>query len=653
MFIEVKPAEKPMKRPGKMVIRGKPEEKDRLFRRAREIFPQTEIIAEAGEQFLCASLPLTEELFKFIEKFSLNSQHLSQEIRDQSYFLAAKNDGFCIIAHSPAGLFYGMLGLAEFLEKKVAEIELFDYPRYRARGFLQDLSRGQVLTRSGFERLVRALGSCRYNWLTFNLEHNFGYRKHPEISEADDALTINEAKALSELCREYYLEAVPMQQSLGHCRGILSRPEHRSLAFDDQLLWSLDPGKEGTYSLLRDFFEEQAESFPSKYFFVGCDEPFDLKKLWKPEAANGKQFPQLYLDHLLKLHKIVSGLGRQMMVWGDVFVSHSELLAKLPKDIIIINWQYGTSEQEDEDYYEQRSKAIAESGKEFYVATTTFSYARLFPELKTMAANNRNFLNVGSRLNASGALLANWGDLGHMQLLGHISLPIAYFASHSWRENRASLEDFSRDFAAGFFADQNGKAGEFFILLDRVNDIISPGRSFGASGLFILLDDLFSSQFLPDRKIGLLSEDLLKILKAAAQVTSSLSGIKNYDWILDLKPVIYSLGILFTKFLIKENAPLVVKDSSKKEEMAGLFQHLLNYCRTLEASLKDRWLAQAKPLGLERNLARLAKAAQGYQKRLEQMRNSDAKSFEELRDAPEFEQYRFNLIKEMGMEGLK
>jgi hypothetical protein len=652
LFVDAITQGEPAKLPGKILVRAPASEKERLGRRAKELFQGAEITAETGDQFLAGSLPLSDELFKLMEKFAESCKGLAAGKKAQSYLLKAGPDGFIIIAGGAPGLYYGLLSLSEFFDRKGAAIELFDSPRFADRGFLQDLSRGQVLTLPGFQRLVSSLAAYRFNYLTFNLEHNFGYAKHPKIWQGDDALTIEEAKALSVLCREYYIEAVPMQQSLGHCRGILSKPEYRDLAFDDKLLWSLDPRKDETYSLLAELYQEQAQCFPGKYFLVGCDEPFDLKKYWKPESAGGKQFTEVYIEHLHKLNKIVKDLGRKMMVWGDIFVAHPELLARAPEDAVIINWQYGTSMLEKEDFYEQKTKAIAESKKEFQVATCTWTYARLFPELKTMEHNNRNFLNAGERLGANGALLTNWGDMGHKQLLGYLAMPIAYFGRNAWKKSGQTLEEFSKDFSLHFFNDPKGVAGEFFILLAKVNEIVSPGPFFGGAALFVLLDDLFSIQYLPNRPLAEVTEDLLQTLKQAAAATASLVSIRNYEWVLDLKPVIYALGALFTKILLKDNASLGLLDPSKKEEILNLFGHLLNYGGSMEEVFKERWLSQAKPLGLERNLARLAKAAQGYQKRKDQIENAAGQTWEKLRDAPEFAEYRFNLMKEMGLEGL-
>jgi len=651
MLIEFQPGA-PMTHPGIIELQGGEDEKDRLLARAQELFPKTELHYKSGKEWACVSLPQSREFWPLYNKLAERTGNLSEGLKAQSYALHARDKDFCVAALGPAGLFYGMSALSEFFERKGSSAEAVETPRFERRGFLQDLSRGQVLNFFGFERLIRGLAACRYNFLTFNLEHNFAYQKHPLIPGGDDALSAEEARALARLCREFYIEVVPMQQSLGHCRGILSREKYRGLAFDQNLLWSLDPRNQEIYALLAELYQEQHECFPGKYFLTGCDEPFDLKKFWKPENAGGKTFPQIYLEHLHKLNKIVSGLGRRMMVWGDVFVSHPELLAELPEDVIIINWQYGTSRLEGENFYEDKSKAIAASGREFYVATTTWSYARLVPELKTMEANNKNFLNAGSRLGAAGALCANWGDLGHLQLLGQVALPLGYFGLHSWKASSQTLEEFAKDFSAYFFGDDAGKTGEFYLMLEKINDLITPGPAFGAAALFVLLDDLFSDQFLPDRPVAQVNDDLLKVLKQTSAVTADLTGIKNYEWVLDQKPVIYALGILFTKLLLKDTAPIALSDPSKIEDIIGLFGHLKNYVDNFGASLKDRWLCQAKPAGLSKILARVAKTSEGHEKRMKQLAEAKDSSFEKLRDAPEFQEYKFNLLKELGLEGL-
>ncbi len=652
MFTKTDPSARPISQPKKILIRARSEERDRLRRRAGEIFPGLEIASEPADYFSLSSHPFDRDLSGLDKQFSESSRSLSPELSEQAYLINAEQDRVSIFAGGAPGLYYGMLSLSEIIRKNAGVSGWFDYPVFSRRGFLQDLSRGQVLNPSGFEQLAEALSFFRYNWLTFNLEHNFGYESHPEIPGSDDQFTRAEAKSLFELCREHYLEAVPMQQSFGHCRGILSRPKYRHLAFDQNLLWSLDPRKEEIYPLLAELYREQAECFPGKYFLVGCDEPFDLKKNWKPEMGNGRTFPEICLEHLRRLNRIVSGLGRRMMVWGDIFVAYPALLQEVPDDLIIINWQYGTSNLEGVDYYREKSRAIADSGRDFYAATSTWSYARLFPELKTMECNNRNFLKVGSELGAKGSLLTNWGDLGHLQLLGYLAMPLAFSAVNSWRPSEVSLEEFSPDFALSFFNDRSGNSSRLYLLLDQLNQVVSPGKFFGSAALFVLLDELFSDQFLPARPKSELADDLLKIVQSTENISAGLNSLENSQWLLDLKPVIYGLGILFAKFLIQENASKSFQDPSKREEALALFSHLSSYFQEFAMAVRDRWMAQAKPRGLERNLARLLRVVEGYQKRVNYLKEGKAQTWEQFRDDEGFVEHKFNLIKELGLEGL-
>lgn len=637
--------------PQKLLLKA-PEQSAKLKNRAKELFPDSEIITEANKQFELLSLPVSTKQNHWQNKFLHQIKNLPSAIKDQAYFLNAEKDELGIIAQSAKGLYYGMLALFELTKNQTQAIALFDYPSFAQRGFLQDLSRGQVLNPSGFERLIKALALFRYNWLTFNLEHNFGYEKHPEISEADDQLTKSQAKALFELCQEHFIEPVPMQQSLGHLRGILTKPKYKNLAFDENLLWSLNPKKEEIYSLLTELYQEQAEVFPGNYFLVGLDEPFDMKKQLANSGDSEKSLPKIYLNHLLKLHKIISELGRKMMVWGDMILAHPELIPEIPEDIIIINWQYGTSQLENQEFYLKKTEPLAKCHKQFYIATTTWSYARLFPELKTMEANNRNFLKVGEKLSAQGALLTNWGDLGHIQLLGYIAPAIGFFGLNSWKPEEISLEEFNQNFSKFFFQDETGQIGQFYLLMNQINEILSPGKLLGGSALFILLDELYSQQYLPNQDLENLSEELLKLIKSCSEITTGLGAIKNPDWVLDLKPIIFALGILFIKLLLKKKTPIILNQANSKDELIQMFQYLEFYSEQFAQAFKERWLNQAHPKGLERILNRLAKTQQGYKKRLEQIQKTKIENWEQFQNSPEFNEYRFHLIQELGLNDL-
>ncbi len=650
MFVKINQPRSP-KRLKKLILQAKKPELNHLKRRAKEIFPRAEIICEASEEFLAYNqLPAFSQLKSVQEKFN----QIKSPGREQGYFLLKDKENFYLGAESGSGLFYGLLSLKELVDAGEEKAEIIDAPAFPHRGFLQDLSRGQVLNLSGFERLIKALALFRYNFLTFNLEHNFQSRHYPDLAPDDDQLLQEEARALAQLAREHFIEIIPMQQSLGHLRGILTKPRYRHLAFDQELLWSLDPRNEDSHLLLADLYAEQCEVFPGKYFLVGCDEPFDLKKRIIAQLNQEKEFEKLYLEHILALYDILRGLKRTMMLWGDVLLAHPCLIDQLPEDVIILNWQYGTDLLEPEEYYQERSQPFLERGRKFYPAVCTWSLGRIFPELTTARANIRNFLGLAKKENCPGALLTNWGDLGHLQLLGWIVLPLAYFGWQSWKKDIEESE-FDQQFSEYFFRDEKARVIKLFQLLDQVNDLIKVAPGMGGMGLSVFFDELLSKNYLPLGPIKDRGEKLMKTALEAGEIFFQLlsdQGLANREWLFDLEPPLIALRILARKLLIKELAPFSFKNPSKKEELEKEVEMLIFQTEEFESALSERWRAQAKPKGLKRLKDKISRVELGYLKRLRQIQRGQARSWKEFRDSSEFVPFQFNLLREMGLEGL-
>ena len=649
MFLEVEEKFKG-KNLKKLFIFAKEPDANILKRRAREIFPQAEIEIQSKDHYLAFTQPpQAQEIKKLEQKLS----QLNPEQREQGYGLIKKGERVFIYAETAPGLYYGLLSLKEALESE-AELEVIDAPSFIRRGFLQDLSRGQVLNLAGFERLIHLLSQYRYNFLTFNIEHTIQSHHFPDLARDDDVLLQEEARVIYSLAKEHFIEIVPMQQSLGHLRGILINERYQALAFDPNLLWSLDPRNEDIYLMLADLYAEQAELFPGEYFLVGCDEPFDLKKKWVAELNQGKEFDQIYLEHLLTLRDILAGMKRKMMVWGDVLLSYPHLIDQLPDDVIILNWQYGTDLLEDEEYYRERSQPLIERGRKFYPAVCTWSLGRIFPELKTARANIKNFLSFAKKCNCQGALLTNWGDLGHIQLLGWIVLPIAYFGVMSWK-GKIKDEDFDEEFSEYFFNDSSGNVLKLQLLLDEVNNLVKVAPGLGGMGLSVFFDELLSKNYLPLGTVKAQGERLRLIANQAGELFVRLlsSGeLKAKEFLFDLEPVLVALHILARKLLIKESAPFLFKSPSKREELIKEIELLIFQTEEFEASFSERWKTQAKPKGLNRLRNKISQVELGYLKRIRQIQRGEARTWKELRDSPEFVPFQFNLLREMGLEGL-
>jgi len=46
------------------------------------------------------------------------------------------------------------------------------------------------------------------------------------------------------------------------------------------------------------------------------------------------------MEFLLKIHRLCEKHGKRMNAWADLVLNHSELLGKLPRDMVLLNWEY-------------------------------------------------------------------------------------------------------------------------------------------------------------------------------------------------------------------------------------------------------------------------------------------------------------------------
>ena len=58
---------------------------------------------------------------------------------------------------------------------------------------------------------------------------------------------------------------------------------------------------------------------------------------------------RVYLNFILALHGLLSEkYGKRVMCWGDIILHHPELVAELPRDLIVLNWNYEAQEHYDQ-----------------------------------------------------------------------------------------------------------------------------------------------------------------------------------------------------------------------------------------------------------------------------------------------------------------
>lgn len=395
----------------------------------------------------------------------------------QGYRLSVTPGGISIEGADAAGAFYGVCTLIQLLEQADSEeipyCRIEDWPDYPARGVMLDISRDRVPTLHMLHELIDRLAGWKINQFQLYMEHTFAYHAHPEVWRQASPLTPEEIIELDAYCRERFIELVPNQNSFGHMERWLRHPRYAPLAeIQGEFLvpwgvqrgpFSLAPGDPGSIELVRGLYDELLPHFTSRMVNVGCDETFDVGQGRSRELVEQLGAGRVYLHYLEKVLVDVQRRGRTPQFWGDIIVSHPELVAELPKGVIALEWGY-----EADHPFGEHGRKFAQSGVPFYVCPGTSSWTSLAGRTDNALANLRNAAVNGLEHGAIGYLITDWGDAGHWQAPPVSWLGMAVGAAFAWSvEANAGLpvpESVSR-FA---FEDASGSMGNLAFDLGNV-----------------------------------------------------------------------------------------------------------------------------------------------------------------------------------------
>ena len=280
-----------------------------------------------------------------------------------------------------------------------------------------DVSRDRVPTVRTLRLVIDILARCRYNQFQLYTEHTFAYSAHPTVWEEADPLTAAEIRKLDAYAQMQGIELVANQNSFGHMERWLVHPEYNALAKFPKggavTPWgtvkkfptTLDPANPKSLELVDGLFEELLPNFSSPLVNVGCDETFEISD------------PEEYLGFLLKVFDCVRKRGKRPMFWGDIVLRHPELVARLPKDAIALDWGY-----EGNHPFAAECAAFKKAGLDFYVCPGTSAWRSLGGRVENMRENLEAAERAGRLCGAKGYLVTDWGDEGHWQPLA-ASLP--------------------------------------------------------------------------------------------------------------------------------------------------------------------------------------------------------------------------------------
>jgi hypothetical protein len=382
------------------------------------------------------------------------------------YRLEIRPNMICGAAPSQEASLYAAQTLAQLIRANrrgdaLRCMDIQDQPSLRWRCFQDDMTRGpsSKLETLKFEAALGAY--LKMNLMTYYMEHQFAFKKHPTIGPKDGSLTPEDLSALVAFAKPLGIDILGNQQSFGHFGNILKHPEYANVRETGDILC---PVKKESYKLLDDMYSEVCPLLPFPFFNVCCDETYGLGDGPSKELAQKIGVGGVYVGHMRRIHDLLAQkYKKRMMMWGDIILQHPKNLEAIPKDTIMLTWAYDPRAN-----FESQIVPFAKSGYEFFVCPGVNDWSRILPDFGDAMTNIANFVRDGAKHGALGMLNTDWFDDGEGLKAAKWHAD-AWAAECAWNASKTKREDFQRRVGAVLFGEKGDHFGQAVELLAKTH----------------------------------------------------------------------------------------------------------------------------------------------------------------------------------------
>src|SRR5882724_1356732 len=536
-------------------------------------------------------------------------------LNEEGYMIVANADHVIVAGNTNAGTFYGLQTLKQLVRGDganalVPAVKIVDWPTMRWRAVAAETIKKPVPTLDYIKRQIRTEAFFKMNMHSFYMEHTFGSQSHPLIGPEGGSLTPAEIKELVAYAHRYHLELVPEQQTFGHLHKALRLEKYADLAetpYGDVL----SPQQQASYKLIEDWYKELNELFPGQFFHIGEDETFELGDGQSKTEAQAKGVGAVYFEHLNRVRDLLKPYNRKLMFWGDIALHHPDLIGNIPKDMIVMNWQYGAR-----DDFWTSIKPFQDAGLQQFVCPGAQTWNQIFPNNEAAAKNIINFVRDGQKAGAIGTMNTTWDDDGE-SLFEMAWYPISLGGAASWQEGALDRAEFDKNFAWSFYRSEANELLTATAMLGSVGPTISAGAT--TDDLF--WRDPFTTQFQNQARTNAEKIKQMRITVENAQellIRNTNHARRNRDSLDALKFAARRFDHLGRRYEVMQkfsdqywDAYLNLGDRSKARKLRSYTGAIYNNLREMAEELsllkedyRKQWLAENRPYWLESVLSR-------------------------------------------------
>jgi hypothetical protein len=325
-------------------------------------------------------------------------------------------------------------------------VTIRDWPALAYRGFMMDLSHGQLLRVPEIERQIDLLARFKANQYYFYSEASIEFAGY-ELVNPDARYSRDEVRHIIEYARQRHVDVVPCMELYGHLHDLFRVEKFADLGLPrhgDEF----DPRNPRVLAVLDDWVAQTAKLFPSPWYHLGFDEPWSLGKIG---VEPGKDPFRTFIEVLRHVAVEAQRQGKRLMFWADInqgastLSNHPELVRELPGGVIAVPWVY-----EARADYDSFVQPLSQAGIPTVVAPGVWNWNEIFPDYHRSFININGVAAAGRKFKTLGILTTGWTDSA--LTIYRQSLPgLALGAVAGWRSEPVDSNTFFADYAAQMY----------------------------------------------------------------------------------------------------------------------------------------------------------------------------------------------------------
>lgn len=381
-----------------------------------------------------------------VDALPLTDEPVGPDSRE-SYRVTVTPQGAEIQARSSAALYYGVQTLRQLVEGNgpdavLPQVEIRDWPSLAYRGFMMDTSHGALPTEAEIQRQIDFLARWKANQYYFYSEASIELEGFPLLTPGGH-YTQEQIRRIVAYGRTRHVDIVPCMELYGHLHDLFRLERYADMAAVPHGS-EFNPQDPRMAPLVKNWVAQLADLFPSKFFHIGFDEPWELERGGKAAGADPSQ---LFLGALKSVSSMVSGRGKRVLFWADihsgadVLTRYPQLISQLPAGIIPVPWIYHALKD-----YTPYVEPLAKAHIPQIVAGGVWCWNEVFPDYNVTFTDIDGLLADGRKYGAIGFINTGWTD--DAQTLYRMALPgMAYGAVAAWQTRPVDRAGFFSDYA--------------------------------------------------------------------------------------------------------------------------------------------------------------------------------------------------------------